>query len=171
MTGLREKLNRNAGLTNAVAALVILVAAIFVLRSLFGGNGKPVIPKEEFYSDDDGQTFFTAERGLIPPFDHNGKQAYRAQVFKHPGGKPFVGVLEGFTPEAKKKIEAAKNVPPSPNGMTPEIMAAEEARMSGMIVKKPGDKQWIPMMDPKAMTIYESLKGSDGQFAEPQFPR
>ncbi len=166
--GLRETLNENPGLTTAATAVIILAAIVFMVLSMFRGDpevagpGGPVT--KEFYSDDDGKTYFEDDREKIPPFDRNGKPAYRARVFTCDGGKTnFVGWLERYTPQAKKMLEdQAKNA-----GGGPVLMEDQ----SGLQIKKPGtgDKGWVGGQDPATMQIRD-VKCPNGSPAELVLP-
>src|SRR5688500_8394061 len=95
--------------------------------------------EQAYFSVDDGQSWFEDDRSKIPPFDKDGKPAYRAQVFKTPGGPEFVGWLERYSDANKKLIEAEQakftdGQTPSPT--LPGLM------INGMEVKKPGEKEW-----------------------------
>ena len=67
------------------AAILIWRSAIFGFQ-LFGGGEQrqPPAPTSAFYTDDNGKTFFKDNIDKVVPFDHNGKQAYRADVFQVP---------------------------------------------------------------------------------------
>ena len=85
--------------------VLTLVYIVYSLRGESGGAGSAVA--KAFFSDDDGQTYFTDAADKIPPFDHKGKQAVTAYVFRCNGGKPFVGYLEMYDPQTKKVMEDA----------------------------------------------------------------
>jgi hypothetical protein len=150
--GLRETLNENPGLTTAATAVIILAAIVFMVVSMFRGDpetaGASGSVTKEFFSDDDGKTFFEDDRTKIPPFDRNGKTAYRARVFTCDGGKTkFVGWLERYTPQAKKTIEdQMKNAGSGP------ILLEDQ---SGLQIKKPGtgDKGWLSSSDVATIQI------------------
>ena len=166
--GLRETLNENPGLTTAATAIIILAAIVFMVVSMFRGDVETVgaanSGTNEFFSDDDGTTFFVDERTKVPPFDRNGKPAYRARVFTCDGGTTkFVGWLERYTPEAKKLIEDRAKDPAS----GPVMMEDP----SGLQFKKPGtgEKGWVSSGDPEMMKLRE-VNCSNGSPADPVTP-
>src|SRR5439155_23406719 len=63
------------------------------------------------FSDDDGKTYFADDVYKAYPFDHNGKQAYRAYVYRAGSGTPFVGYLGREGGMEVKKPGGAKWVP------------------------------------------------------------
>ncbi len=164
--GLREKMNQNPGITTGITAGIIVLALLFIIWQNMdssgpyaGGVGKA------YFSDDDGVTTFVDESNKIPPFDHDGKTAYRAYVFRCPNGKPFVQFLERYTPEGKKMVEAAKGKP----GELPP----PEQLDSGIEVKAPktGDKGWIKRSNAIASKIMDAQKCPDGTYPTPEMPQ
>ncbi len=137
--GIREKLNENPGITTGVTAGIIVIALIIIGYQLMSGSG-PRIPTKAYYTIDDGETWFADDISKIPPFDKDGKPAYRVHVFRCKGGKPFAAYLERYTPEAKKRMEALRDAGPETDpGLYDEI------QMTGIEYKKPGtgDKGWV----------------------------
>ena len=91
----------------AIASAVILMALGLIYFEMFGGpHHNQRLENSEFFSDDDGATWFIDDNTRIPPFDHGGKPAYRAEVFECGTGKPFVAYLEKFTDAKKQQIQA-----------------------------------------------------------------
>ena len=143
--GVRERLNQNRVMAAALAGAVILgVAAVVTWRvwpsaaaiaASSGSTGKA------FFSVDDGQTWFAADASNIPPFQHDGKTAYRVRVFQVAGGgKPFVSHLERFSPEEKQRIEDLMKRAAG-NGQPPDVFGV--ALVQRMEVKRPGDSRWV----------------------------
>jgi hypothetical protein len=162
--GIRETLNQNPGITTGVTAGIVVIALGFIIWQLTGSD-TPDVPNEMFYSDDDGKTHFADAIDKVPPYDHNGKQAVRARVYKCGSGQPFVAYLERYSKDAKEKIEKAKGNKAGDAGM------AEEIAMTGIEVKKPGDKDWVRQLDPRSAKIME-VKCPDGSTTnlEPVMP-
>jgi hypothetical protein len=104
-----------------------------------------------YYTTDDGATTFAAPANLIPPFDHNGKQAVRAVVFSGDGGRTtFVGYLQRYSAAAKQQMEAAKQAP-KPGGKM--VMSAPKQNVAMIEVKKPGDKNWVDQSSPAGVAV------------------
>lgn len=94
MTGIRQRLQENARLGVGLGALLIIFALGFIGFQLYGGREHVILaPDQWFYTDDNGKTFFKDDTNKIVPFEHNGKQAYRADVFEGPDGQQFVGLI------------------------------------------------------------------------------
>lgn len=131
--GIRQAVNEHPGVSTGVATgVILLMLGVIVWEAIstpHPGAGRPV---NAFYSDDDGQTWFTAPANKLTPFtDEHGKQAVYAFVFKC-GGRPFVGYLMRATDEARQAAtrsgRSADDVPFNP-------MYSE--------VKKPGGATWV----------------------------
>jgi hypothetical protein len=150
--GIRETLNKNPGITTGVTAGIVVAAIGVIVWQLWGGSGPGASGGgvgKQFYSDDDGATYFVDSSTKVPPFDHNGKKAVRALVFQCGDGKPFVGMLQRYTPDAKAKVEKIQS------GAKPGDVVMEDIEITGLEVKKPktGDTGWVKQTDPKAGAI------------------
>ena len=134
---LREKLNKNGKLATVGAAVIIGIALVVVIwQALPSQLGRP---KGLYFSMDDGKGYYTEDINAVPPITKDGKEAVQAMVFKCGWGKPFVGYLQKYTPEMKKRYEesiAAKT------DLHPSVL------VTGRLVKKPGDKDWTASDNP-----------------------
>jgi len=160
--GIRETLNKNPGLTTGATVGIILLALVFIIFQIRGG-GTPDIATEAYYTIDDGKTWFADDINKVPPFQKDGKDAYRVYVYKCADGKEFVSHLERYTPEGKKAMEAAQK---STDGGNPVIM--EDVMMNGMEVKDPGTdpvKGWVKQSDANRAGKIMELKCADGNNA------
>ena len=138
--GLRETLNKKPGLAAGLGiALLVLGIAFIALQLSLGGPREP--SGMAYFSTDDGQTWFVDSADKLPPFQHDGKEAFRAYVFEC-GGKEFVNHLERYTPEAKKTMEAALEAERSGKA-PPSAGAIQQAASAGRQLKKPGAKEWV----------------------------
>jgi hypothetical protein len=149
--GIRETLNQNPGLTTGVTAGIIVVALGIIIWQAAGGSGSaPSGPNKLFYSDDDGATYFADDVTKVPPFDHNGKPAVRAHVYKCKDGKKFVGYLERVNADFRARMEKAR---PGPGG---QAALMEDAMIGGMEYKKPGaTNKWVRQMTPDAQKVMD----------------
>jgi hypothetical protein len=132
---IREILQKYATFVKVTAALTIVILIVVILTELkgprrfdFSNTGK------EFYSDDDGKTWFLEDPLKGSPLDHGGKQAYRAMVYRCSGGRPFVAYLAEYSDEQQRrwKADAAKD----PGGHT--TVVGELPRE----IRKPGESDW-----------------------------
>lgn len=148
--GLRETMNEKPGLAAAVIGGIMVVVLIFAFRG--SGGGAPVsadgAPSQAYFTDDDGKTWFADDARKVPPFDHGGKQAVQAYVYRA-GGKDYVHYMRRYTPEAKKKLEemtASKTLRSDPTRM-------QSIQMTGEEVKVPGGDAWIKASDKKYIEV------------------
>src|SRR5262245_16299218 len=107
--GVREKINQ-APLLAASVVVVALAGAVgfYFFRSAgqSGSGGK----QTDYFTIDDGKTWFPDDGNKLSPFMKDGKPAYRVYVWTCDGGKTkFVSNLERYTDEAKTAIEQAKS--------------------------------------------------------------
>jgi hypothetical protein len=137
------------GLIAICVGAVITIYFFYPLKSTTAGQNNLAAA---WYSDDDGKTWFAGDQHkVIPPFDHNGKTAYRAYLFSSNGGKDaFVGYLERYTPEGAKMLADLRSPKPNQPPM-PGILAAIQTR--GLEVKKPGEAIWVNAHDIKAAAV------------------
>src|SRR6478609_8126910 len=87
--------------------LIGIVAILFHMRGGGGAGGASAARGRQFFTVDDGKTWFADDATKLPPFDKDGKQAVRAYVYRTAKGKEFVNHLERFTANAKQAIEQA----------------------------------------------------------------
>lgn len=161
--GLRETLNQNPIVTGAVVGVITLVALFIVGRNACGGgpDSLPAGTQKAYFTVDEGKTKFVDDVNKIPPFDHQGKQAYRVIVYKCGDGKEIVSHLERYPEDQRAAIEQAGG----PSGSMLGSLAKE--------IRKPGDKAWVSMQkDPakfaKAATPPKCADGSTPQIASPE---
>lgn len=153
--GLRETINQNPVVTSAVVGAITLVALYMVGRNACGG-GPATLPAgtaKAFYTVDEGKTRFVDDANKIPPFDKDGKMAYRAVVFKCADGKEFVNHLERYPEARRADIEKAGG----PNASMLGMMARE--------IKRPGEKAWVTMQEPAKFAKVTATKCKDGSAA------
>jgi hypothetical protein len=133
MTGAREWMNQHPKVAIGVGCgVVVLAIGLIVAQVMAGKHRYPSGPPSDYFSADDGKTYFTAGDDNVPPFDHGGQQAVRAYVFQC-GSEPFVGYLERFTPAYHDAVVA--------HGIS------AEALRYGREIKKPGEDKWHAVTD------------------------
>ena len=144
--GIREGLAQHRVASSVVAGIVILGAVVLVLREgcASSGGGGTARATRAYFSIDDGVTWFADDAAKLPPFQHEGKTAYRVKVFKCPSGPEFVSHLERYDEADKRRLEALRAKPPAPGGGGGGAGAMEQMALARAVeVKKPGDKNWI----------------------------
>jgi hypothetical protein len=154
--GVREGLNTHRAVTAAVVGAVIAAALVFGLRGACAtapAGGQAGGPKC-FFSIDDGKSWFAEDASKLPPFEHEGKPAYRARVFRCPNGKQFVSHLERYAPADKKRLEDSRSAPGGAGAMVME----ETTFMQIGEVKKPGETQWVRLGPQNSEQVLRTLQ-------------
>jgi hypothetical protein len=137
---IRDIFERQKSVVMAVAVIAILAAgyAIFSQARDLTGSG----PGNAYFTIDDGQSFFTDDALKEAPFDHDGKEAWRAHVFEC-GGKKVVGYVERYTAHAKQLLDEVKAAAGTghPPAHVQEMMTIGT---SGTELKAPGaSNKWV----------------------------
>ena len=158
--GIRETLNKNQSITTgATIAIIVIAVGIIVWQML--PERAPRIMVKSYFSNDDGKSWFEDSSDKLVPFDKDGKEAVRAHLFQCSGGPPFVGYLEKLDPRVKARLDAFLADPKNRGRVMPGQAEAED---TGRLVKRPGDKQWVPDTNPMAARI-TTIKCKDGSYA------
>jgi hypothetical protein len=162
---------RNAKVGMGAAAALLVVAMGFVGFQVFGGrdHGAGSLPGDAFYTDDNGKTFFKDDVRKIVPFDHKGKQAYRADVFQGSDGKQFVGLIYRHTDSGRKELGTYfANKPSDPEGVGRRLM-----ELRGMQVKPiaAGEKAWVLADDVATERLQGSVTDPSGKPAKLVSPK
>ncbi len=128
-----------------ITALAILLCFIF----LRGNMGRPTgMPKQGFFTTDDGKTFFEDSADKIPPFDHDGQTACGCYVFTDDNGKTkYVGWLFRYTDEGKQRLELSRT---SAGELGSSLFECIEVKAPGT-----GDSGWLPCTDPQARHVQD----------------
>jgi hypothetical protein len=146
-----------------VAIAIVAVALGLLGYQLFGGRQTVDAPnrKTAFYTDDDGKSFFTDAANKMVPFTHNGKQAYRADVFEGFDGKKFVGLIYRHTDSGKNEIESYFSTNPKyPDGLARRTM--ERGRMQ-VTPAGANDKAWQLNDDVTMERLQASVTDASGK--------
>jgi len=139
----RPFLNRHPAATVGVVLVLVALAVASIIYQLRPVSEIGFIPRKDFYSDDDGQTWFVDDVDKITPFEHGGKPAVLVRLFTCDGGRTkFVGYLERLPDGAVEKYRERLHLP---SDAVPE--ADEVAEVAGSLVKRKGDPEWVPSSD------------------------
>jgi hypothetical protein len=151
--GLRETINRHPKISTTAVVCLAAAGLVAIALELRGNDGKP--PAKNFFSIDDGKTWFVDSSQKLPPYDYEGGKAVRCYLFKGPQGK-FVGLLEKYSDSTRAQL-ASKSATAS-TGELP------------VLVKKPGEAEWQPMdSTQEAMTLME-ITGAEASGIERIMP-
>ena len=165
----RESLNRH-WITGTIVALVVIGGSIAVLAAWHKSQRTPpAAPLQQvFFTTDDGQTWFADDAKKVYPFDRDGKQAYRAYVFKcGPNGKPFTAYVEQLGESARTKVgEMAAAAATQPSNDQLELVI-----QAGRQVRRPGETEWVDAQSEAgdAITTPTCPEGADTEVI-PVFP-
>ncbi len=166
--GLLGELKEHRAIATAAAVGVIIVALVIIIGPQFGSSDVAEQPPSRAYFTTDDSSPAAAKAALfsdsidkLPPFQKDGKEAYRAHIFSSDGGKTtWVAYLERYTPQGLKQMQVG--------GAGEKIPAASPSRVMmmnvpGMIqIKKPGGKQWIDISDRKNANEIMDVRCPDG---------
>jgi hypothetical protein len=168
--GAVQTMNEPRKLGMGVAAAVLIIGLGLLAYQFFGGRQSVSAQtgSTAFFTDDGGKTFFKDDVTKMAPFDHNGKQAYRADVFQGADGKQFVGLIYRHTDSGRKEIASyLATKPKDPDGMARQIM--ERGRMQ---VKPVGsdDKAWMLNDEVTIERLQSSIADASGKPAKLVLP-
>jgi hypothetical protein len=160
----RDAINKNPRTSLVIVLVMVIVFVSFAIQST-ASNSADGVPTKSYYSDDDGASYFTDAVSKVTPFDHNGKHAVKAYVYRFGGHAPFVGYLERITPDGAKKMAALKAGEPG--------YADKAAEITGRHceVKKPGGKDWFkPMSAAGSKVVAIEPPANETGELDPVFP-
>lgn len=143
-------------MTVMTAGIVLAAVAVIVVQVMASRKRYPEGLPRAYFTADDGKTYFAAGMENVPPFEHEGKSAVRAYVFRCGTGEPFVGYVERYVPEAHKAMV--------------ENRATPQHQIAGRELKKPGESKWVRSDDRKAAGAIADVRCPDGSQPEPLEP-
>jgi len=131
--GVRQAINNHPLVGSIVFVICAAIAGVWMWHSVAGPRLDDKF--NGYYSDDDGKSFFADAFPKSVPFDHNGRQAYRARVYRCGGGQPFVAWLESFPDDVNASFDSQTD---------PQARFVFFETVSGrVLVKRPGDVAWV----------------------------
>ena len=135
-----------------VLVVLLVVAGAVAIESRFYKSylttPRPVTGA--FYTDDDGATTFVDDIDRITPFDHNGKPAYLARVYKSKKGATFVAWLERYTERGRKEVEGLLPRRSEGSGIEEQIRLLQASQLE---VKRPNETEWVLLSTPAGTEI------------------
>ncbi len=109
---------------------LLVVATIAILASGWRTHSANALPGPitKVYYTVDGKTYFADDVNKPFPFDHDGKKAWKAYVFRGGDGKPFVGLI------------------------------GRQVGQAALIeVQKPGDAKWVQLNSPEGQRLLAAV--------------
>ncbi|MGN6726517.1 MAG: hypothetical protein ACTHLZ_11405 [Tepidisphaeraceae bacterium] len=161
---IRETLNKHSKAATIVMALFVVGMAAVIYWQANGPSG-PTITAKAWYTDDDGKTWFADNIYKPTPFDHNGKPAVWAAVFKCQD-KTFVPFVTRLSPTFLKEAQAleAKNDPDYG-------VKFEALQRQGTEIRKVGDTKWVSADSSTGQALVaQGMKCPDGSTMVPIMP-
>jgi hypothetical protein len=159
--GIRETLNKNQTLTTGATIGIIVIAIVIIVWQMMPEKPQRILTKA-YYTVDDGKTWFEDTADKLAPYDHEGKEAVRAHLFRcGENGEKFVGYLEKLDPRAKARLDEFNSNPSNKGRVMPGQAEMEEG---ARLVKRPGAPKWMPEASPNAAQI-TTIKCKDGSYA------
>jgi hypothetical protein len=146
----RQVLERHQKIVVGIVCMVI-VGAIAAIYAQVRPAPHPNV-NLTYYSDDDGTTWFEGPIFKITPFDHDGREAVGAMIYRA-NGRKYVGYLTRFS---KKGTEIFQRLQPKAAGgaNSVSILAPMFADMTLQEVKLPGPGHpWVNMRSMEARPI------------------
>ena len=143
--GVRELVERQRRWVIPAAIVGIAACAVSAWQS-YHADALPGIVERAFFSDDDGKSYFADDVKKGYCFDHDGKQACRAFVYRCGSGKPFVGVLARPAGQATT-APVASNLRYKGQGGPPPTLE----------VRKPGQAKWVLTTTAEGLDLLKSL--------------
>ncbi|HZZ43950.1 MAG TPA: hypothetical protein VFE58_13520 [Tepidisphaeraceae bacterium] len=152
--GIRHALRENLGKATLGISAVVGILLVVITRELIGTT--VAMPEKTagivFFTDDDGQTTFPDCAAKPSPFNHNGKEAVRAHMFRC-GRVKFIGYLERYSKKSLASIEKTKH---NPNFELPMLASIRQD------VKKPKQGSWVSPNSTQGQKILD-VKCPDGR--------
>ena len=154
----RPLLNRHPAATVAVVLVFTALAVASIVLQMRPSGELSVLPRKEFYTADDGETWFVDEVDKITPFDHGGRPAVLLHLYTCDGGKTqFVGYLERLPDGAADQYRSRTRLPAT---AVPE--SDDVAALVGSLVKRKGDAEWVSSGDKERYQQIVSVRCPDG---------
>jgi hypothetical protein len=162
--GVREELNRRPYLSTVVLLLILAAGGWFAYQGT-----RPESPDaRQFYTDDDGKTWFADKGGKIVPYERSGKTVVLANVFEI-NGRKFVAYMTRYPADVAERLRTGSTeaaLPEKPKNLQ-DAMTAVRKKGIRFEYKKPGDSQWHDIDgDPEAMARYLNLNSREGDMRE-----
>jgi hypothetical protein len=153
---LRKSIQKNPATAKIIAAAIVFICGAVIFREIRSTDAPGFVLSatgKEFYSDNDGKTWFLADALEGSPFDHNGSQAYRVLVCRCGNGKPFVAFLAKYSDEQQAQID-------KDHAQNPGLPS--EAQMGPLgSLRRPGETKWFANSSP-SISGYPAVRCPDG---------
>jgi hypothetical protein len=137
--GIRQILEKHPSIVTGITIVLVGIAILVGWRSLTAAGPASTYPSN-YFTTDDGKTFFSAPITNIPPFETDDKQVAVQALLFSPDGTPNgakVHLLQKYPEPVRDKFKAAlaagKGLTSVVYGLTPK----------DTLIKRPGDAEWL----------------------------
>lgn len=115
-----------------------------------------------FFTIDDGKTWFVDSSSRIPPFEKDGKTAYRCSVYEC-DGKRYVVEIQKYDDKTAKALHDALTAAKEAKAADPQAKPRLPNANLGLLVKAPGETTWHSVNDHAAiMKMSAAVKCGSG---------
>ena len=121
-----------------------------------------------FFTVDDGKTWFVDSSSNIPPYQKDGKTAYRCSVYDC-NGRQFVLEMQRYDEKSAKLLRDAQSAATGDGPSRKSAMASASAQL-GLQVKSPGDAEWKSVNDFNAMNKISAAGKCGTAYSTPVIP-
>lgn len=176
---LREKMNQNPGIVTGAAVAAIVVCLVFIAYQFIGPSVElPPPPSDKaYFTIDEGKTFYEDADDKVPPYTKDGKQAYKAAVFRCGEGTPKAYWIERYPTsvhaELKKIHDAYKAAKSEPQKLMNARMDRDDAvqriAVKSLEARLVNSTTWVRRYDPKVSQQFYP-KCPDGNIADEVLP-
>jgi hypothetical protein len=102
LTTVQKTKKKSAALFGAIGLIIVAVAILFWNFA----PAKKYAQNSLYFSDDGGKTWYVDANTNIPPYQHNGKEAVGAALYRTENSStPFCGYLYRFPAAVKAQLE------------------------------------------------------------------
>jgi hypothetical protein len=173
---IREQLERHRSIVVPIISVAILAICTVSFFETHASRGTaPGISKKAYYTTEDQLTgqaavdaLFVDDVNRVPPFDHNGKPAYRAIVYQcNSGSLKWVNTLERYKASIQLKVQAF--VDSAVAGGAEFKVDTSDFDRSGLEVKSPGSGPWLGPNDPRGAEALACKAPADASVADLMF--
>lgn len=155
---LRNVINRNRPLV-AILMVLAICAAAWATYFQLKPPARPPIPTGVWFIPESGTSFadcIVMPMETIPPAQHEGKTLVKAYVLAV-GGEKRVLYLKKLNDKAAKALAANTG-----KGTIP-TQTSIDMNVGSLLVKRPGDKQWVSMMSKEGSAIIREANAIQGE--------
>lgn len=165
--GIREMVgeNRRVVMGGAVAVLVVACLGLVAWSWTSGGEPSRSSAGRAFYTVDEGKSYFRDDSAKTPPFEHEGRQAVRALVYRC-GDREFVGVLVRYAAQPLASRGGSTRGKQGSAGAGPGTAEVKPSPM-GMEIKRPGETNWVRQYGSKEAMEIMRVRCPDGSSGTP----